>query len=327
MKNKILKVLGGAVLSIAMVFSFASVSKAFTPVLSIEQLPEYTNTDTFNISYSVLVNSGVSAQFAVRKDTDSTWRNFGGVLLDASGEVEVMGSQIYDNDGLYRFRVTVTYSGGSISAETNTRIDRSGPSPVSNYSKEQVAPGFYRISWTTPHDSDFANVFVYRSDKPDFDANGSTKVYTLGGPPETNESWDNVGLDSNKTYYYALIAVDKAGNPSSVVGDNVTTVYITPSPTIPGGSVVQLPEEEGEGSVLGTGEEATPEATPTETPAPNVIQKVATFARERTKITVGIIALIILLLYYLYKKYNSRYITEIERTPEKPVSKPTSKKK
>lgn len=291
------------ILTILLTLSFAGTLKAFSPVVYIQNLPEYTNTDTFKISYSALASGGVTAVFSVRKDSDGTWRDFGGTINGASGQVQVTGSQIYDNDGLYRFRVVI--NGGEASAEANTRIDRSGPSGVSNYKKERVAPDFYKISWTTPHDPDFSRVFIYRSDKPEFDANGSTKVYELGGPPDTNESWDNVGLDPNKDYYYALRAVDKAGNASSLVADNVVTTYITPSPGI-GGSVNRLPKEsEPTGEVLGQGDNLQ-ENQAMEAPSQNVVQKVVQFAKDRTKITVGILAGIGIIIYAVYRYLRTR---------------------
>jgi hypothetical protein len=291
------------ILSIVLTLSYVGTLKAFTPVVYIQNLPEYTNTDTFKISYSALTSGGVNAIFSVRKDSDGTWRDFGGTISGASGQVQVTGSQIYDNDGLYRFRVVI--NGGEASAETNTRIDRSGPSGVSNYKKEMVAADFYRISWTTPHDPDFSRVFIYRSDKPEFDANGSTKVYELGGPPDTNESWDNVGLDPNKNYYYAIRALDKAGNASSLVSDNVVTTYITPSPSI-GGSVNQLPKEEPTpGEVLGQGDNLQ-ENQGIEAPSQNVVQKVVQFAKDRTKITVGILAGLGIIIYAIYGYLRKR---------------------
>ena len=291
------------ILSVVLTLSFASTLRAFSPVVYLQDLPEYTNTDTFWISYSALVSGGgVTAKFSVRKDTDSTWRDFGGTINGASGQVQVTGSQIYDGDGLYRFKVDIN---GLVGAETDTRIDRSGPSGVSNYKKEKMAADFYRISWTTPHDPDFSRVFIYRSDKPEFDANGSTKVYELGGPPNTNESWDNVGLDPNKDYYYAIRALDKAGNASSLVADNVVTTYITPSPSI-GGSVNQLPEEpEPTGEVLGQGDNLQ-ENQGMEAPSQNVVEKVVQFAKDRTKITVGIVAGIGIIIYAIYRYLRTR---------------------
>ncbi len=305
MKTNFLTKIIGILTSFALTLSLSVNVMAFTPTVSIEDLPDYTNTDTFDISYSALVDGDVSAVFSVIKDGDSTWRDFGGTITGASGQVQVGGSQIYSGEGLYFFRVVI--NGGPLSAETSTRIDRSGPSPVSNYSKVKVAGGFYRISWTTPHDSDFSRVFIYRSDKFEFDANGSTKVYELGGPPSTNQSWDNVGLDPNKDYYYAIRAVDKAGNASSLVSDNVTITYITPAPTGSGG-VTQLPKEEAtdEGSILGEKDETSQTPSAGEGAKGNVFEKITTFARERTKITVGIIAIVLISAYLLYNKFSKK---------------------
>lgn len=302
MLKKIITILTSGILSLMVVKDIW----AFTPTINIQDLPEYTNTDTFKISYSALYDGDVTAKFYVRKDSDSTWKEFGGTITGASGLVQVTGSQIYDGDGLYRFKVEIT----GASAETDTRIDRSGPSGVSNYRNEKVAGGYHKISWKNPHDSDFSRVFIYRSDKPDFDANGTTKVYEIGGAPDAEMYWDNVGLDSNKDYYYAIRAIDKAGNASSLVSDNVTITYITPAPSVSNGTVRALPKEEVEekGNVLGEGDESKEESVVTEDQGKNIIEKTVQFAKDRTKITVGIVAGLGIVLFIAYKFLKKKQV-------------------
>ncbi len=288
----------------------ASHVNAFTPTVYIQDLPEYTNTDYFKISYSALYDGDVTARFYVRKDSDASWRDFGGTIGGASGQVQVTGSQIYDGDGLYRFKVEI--NSGAVGAETDTRIDRSGPSPVSNYRNEKVAGGYHKLFWKNPHDSDFSRVFIYRSDKTDFDANGTTKVYEIGGAPDAEMFWDNVGLDSNKEYYYAIRALDRAGNTSSLVSDNVSVTYITPAPSITGGAVRVLPKEEEEveeGDVLGDDEESEVSRV-TEKEDKNIVEKTVQFAKDRTKITVGIIAGLGLIGFIIFKYFKLRKTEE-----------------
>jgi hypothetical protein len=71
-------------------------------------------------------------------------------------------------------------------------------------------------------------------------------------------TWDDVGLDPNVTYYYALRAIDKAGNSSSVVADPEVTATIIEE-TVTGGAageeVVLFPSGEETGQVLGEEEE------------------------------------------------------------------------
>ena len=63
MKNKFLNKLLVFSMSALMALSLAKAVKAFTPSVAIEDLPEYTRTDTFKISYSALVDGSVNAQF------------------------------------------------------------------------------------------------------------------------------------------------------------------------------------------------------------------------------------------------------------------------
>ncbi|MCK4823568.1 hypothetical protein KA005_47895, partial [bacterium] len=219
-----------------------------TDKVTITDLPEYFNTDSFTIAYSAVSDNAISAQFYSRKDSDPAWHAFGGVQSGASGQVDVGGSQINDGDGLFKVEI----NGGTAGAETDVRIDRSGPSPVSEYKKESSGPGHYKLLWKNPPDSDFYQVLIYRSDDPEFTANGSTKVGEVGGSPSVAMHWEESGLDT-KTYYYALRAVDKAGNGSGVVHDQVTEVTeeVITTAGITEGEVVVLPQE---GDVLGEGD-------------------------------------------------------------------------
>ena len=80
----------------------------------------------------------------------------------------------------------------------------------------------------------------------------------MGGAPDQEMTWDDVGLDPNVTYYYALRAIDKAGNSSSVVADPEVTATIieeTVVEGITGEEVILLPSGEATGKVLGEEEE------------------------------------------------------------------------
>lgn len=220
---------------------------AIAPTVSITELGEYINSNSFKLSYSVLSDdpAGISAQFYYRKEGGS-FVAFGPLLAGASGQVQVTSSQV-DDQVKYYFKVEI--NSGEASDETSSKYDVSGPSPVQNYWKEKVAGGFYRLHWKNPWDSDFSRVFIYRSEETSFTADGSHKVGEVGGAPDTEMSWDNFGLDSSKEYYYALRAVDKANNSASLVGDTVTivgpsSVSGSSTQTKSGSDVVALPKEE-----------------------------------------------------------------------------------
>lgn len=245
------KILGLVIL--LSVFAIGSV-RAFDDTVRISELPEYIKHDNFKLSYSALSESSVSAQFYFRKEGDS-YAPFGAVINGASGQIQVGGSEI-DEQVKYYFKVVI--NNGPANDETSVVYDYSGPSPVQNYWKEAIGGSHNRLHWKTPGDSDFSRVFIYRSDSTDFTADPSTKRGELGGAPDQEMTWDDVGLDPNITYYYALRAIDKAGNSSSVVADSEVTATIIEE-TIAGGitgeEVILLPSGERAGQVLGEEEE------------------------------------------------------------------------
>ena len=198
-------------LSLAILLFSASSVDAFSDVVTISELPEYTTTDTFNLSYSALSEGTVSAQFYVMKEGGS-YSAFGPAVSGASGQLQVTSGQVNDQVKYY-FKVVI--NGGTASDETSVFFDISGPSPVQNYWKERIAPETYRLHWKNPGDSDFSRTFIYRSESSDFDANNSTKIGELGGAPDDEMTYDVIGLDSTKDYFFALRAVDTAGNPAN----------------------------------------------------------------------------------------------------------------
>ena len=55
-------------LSIGILLLSVSSASAFSDVVTISELPEFTKTDTFNISYSALSEGAVTAQFYAMKE-------------------------------------------------------------------------------------------------------------------------------------------------------------------------------------------------------------------------------------------------------------------
>ncbi len=305
MFKKVLKI---TTLAAALLLAAVVSVKAITDTVAISDLPEYFNTDTFKLSYSALSNNPVTAQFYVRKDTNPSWTAFGGAQTGASGQVQVTGTQINDGDGLYRFKVQIS---GAVD-ETTTTIDRSGPASVQNYWKEQVAGGFYRLHWKNPSDDDLSRVFIYRSTELQFTADGLTKVGELGGGPDNEMTWDNVGLDSSKTYYYALRAVDKAGNASGIVSDPETQVTVLEAAAqVPAEEeVVTLPREEEErGQVLGEEEkvvEAGEEVSGEHVDALGGVAGVVTAGTRKRIIWFVVIVFVFGLVYYFFRRRKRR---------------------
>ena len=269
--QKIKKVISSIMGACALGLLFAGSVMAFAP--EIMTLPSYVTTNNFKLSCTA---SGSSAQFIYRKEGGS-WTNLGSAvdLTTSQCQVQATSTQINEQTRYY-FKVNVD---GTDSAETTTFYDISGPSGASNYYKEQVGTGFYKLHWKNPSDSDFSKVIIYRGETADFPADASHQIAQVSGGAGSDMTYDEHQPDANKTYYYAIRALDAAGNSSSLVGDAGVT-YTTTTTTQgaaggTGGQVTTLPSD-GQGSVLG--EEVTP------TPEPEAAATEAASALEQTGI-------------------------------------------
>jgi hypothetical protein len=295
------------------VLAFNQVSAATNLFVQITDLPEYKNTDTFKVSYTALQINGdsIDAKFSYHKEGDS-WKEFA-TVSGSSNSAEVTGSQINGGDGKYYFKVDVTSGVDAVSDETSTTIDRSGPDAPSDYGKDKIADNAYRLNWKTPNNDDLSYVAVYRSKDQNFTADSGTLVIQVGGAKDTKITWEDHGLEINRDYFYALRAMDKAGNASGVVGDGGTTTLIEVTPT-PGGSttgqVKLLPKENTEGQILGG------ETEDLTTPTPESQAGLSNALGEATKVVTGMSsgqrilwALIILGIfgggYYFFKNRSS----------------------
>lgn len=233
-----------------------------TPLVYIQQLPSYINVNSFNLSCT---SNGTSAQFYVSKN-GGVQTSFGPAINLSTTQclVPVTSSEVNDQTN-YTFTVTVD----GVSSSTSTFFDNSGPSGVSGYYKERVNDGKYKLHWRNPGDSDFDKVVIYRGESADFSADNGHEIARVSGGSNSDMTYDdNFSPDANKTYFYAIRALDHAGNSSSLVGDGgTTTTSATPKAGVLGastksaGKVTSLPKE---GSVLGT--EASPTATPVSAP-------------------------------------------------------------
>jgi hypothetical protein len=301
-KNKVITFLISLLLGLGLLVR--PVVAGITPEVSISKLPSYFNINSFKLSYSAISSdpASISAQFYFRKEGGS-YVALGPVISGASGQVEVTSSQISDQTKYY-FKVEIT----GASDETSSFYDISGPSPVTGYYKDTIDNDDFKIHWRNPSDTDFSKVVIYRGETVDFSADNQHEIARVSGSSNSDMTYDEHTPDPNKIYYYALRALDKADNSSSLVGDGSTTVtVITPVPSQNGSSKVTILPKESTGQVLG--EEANLETVdnPSATETPNgIIGKVVKFAKDRTKITVGIIALIItipvLYFYFLSKR-------------------------
>ncbi|BCX14686.1 MAG: hypothetical protein KatS3mg088_369 [Patescibacteria group bacterium] len=311
--KKNIKRMGSFIAVLIFLLGFAPSARAFSDYVYITQLPAYLNKEDFKISYSALSENPISAQFYIRKDGDSSWRTLGSSLSGASGYVQVHGGDIYNGDGKYFFKVVI--NSGSAEDQTSTIIDRQSPDPVRDYWKEKLGDGHYKLHWRNPDNEDFDKVIIYRSDSTNFTADSSTEIATVWGSRNSEMTYENAAV-AGKEYYFAIRAIDKAGNASSVVADPETQVSagaVLGESTVATGSpkaevVKILPKEEKKGEVLG---EENREEEPVSSPTPEVqeqsggvLGQAIKFAKDRTKITLLIALGLGIVSYYLSRLWK-----------------------
>ena len=266
-KLKLRKVFGGIIVFL-MLFALSAESSQAAVKVSITNLPEYLKTYDFKVYYTVLDTSGASYTIEgwMRKEGGS-WKQFDATKTEPSDYFQAEG-KYFDGEAKYDFKIV----GNSVESSVETvTIDFLSPEAPREYRKERQNPTAFTLYWRNPQDSDFKTVFVYRSEERNFTANDSTLIGNRGGSPDQEMDYADGILESNKEYYYALRAVDKAGNISSLVGDGGTTTYeeipaeVTIAPVVvETGQAGALPagEESGQGQILGG--ETEEGSTPTE---------------------------------------------------------------
>lgn len=225
--------LSGIILASAVGTVMAADTQA--PAVAIVKLPAYFNKKDFEISYTALDagEAGLRDVHLEYKKEGGSWQDLG-TYAESSQKVKLDGTQI-NEDKKYYFKATACDNENNCASdETYTNIDTSAPPKPENYSKEKIGVQSYKIKWHNPDSDDLDKVYIYRSDKREFDANDSTKVAEQSVSKNTDSEWtDSVVPDSGKEYYYVLCSVDKAGNASGLVGDTYTT-YATTEEVAPG---------------------------------------------------------------------------------------------
>jgi hypothetical protein len=98
-------------------------------------------------------------------------------------------------------------------------VDKYRPAPTV-LSPPNAIPGRIALFWAANSEPDIAGYLLYRATDPN-----SPKPWTLLTPEVyTKITFQDVNVETGKTYYYYVVAVDTAGNksePSNVVSDTV----------------------------------------------------------------------------------------------------------
>ncbi|HZG84162.1 fibronectin type III domain-containing protein, partial [Paenibacillus sp.] len=112
-------------------------------------------------------------------------------------------------EGTYYVRVFAWDGAGNVSDRTaaaktvELRIDHTPPSVPTGLQASATAYSVVLV-WDAPSDTDIAGMNVYRSESAD-------GTYTLIKASQTGQRYDDESVDTGKTYYYKISAVDRAG--------------------------------------------------------------------------------------------------------------------
>ncbi len=230
--------------------------------LALSPVPEYQKSADFRLYYTYIDtdDNEAAVNLYVQKEGDSWRQTKDRDKTEMSGYFQIEDADIYAGEGKYNFYAQAKV--GSLPAQNSATVsiivDRTNPDMVSDYKKERVGESAYRLSWTNPQNDDFYRVFLYRSKDESFTADEGTKIGEAGGTPGEKQSFENSGLEKDTTYYYALRAIDRAGNSSDLVTDApgkviagevtiiTTAVTATPAPAGAEGTILGEEEEEGE---------------------------------------------------------------------------------
>jgi len=227
--------------------TFAGVSSNFWTFNA--STPESTSTnEDLNFDYQVSsVDSGDS--YTVELFKDAALDDIHAIAsANASGSFDV----IFPGEGTFTYKLVATNldDGDPImmSAEMDITFDTTAPaSPI--YGESVRTGDSYKISFTAPSDVDVETILVFASTETDSVPLDLTTL--IGVVPTTPDEAHTFDFDAptSDQYYFAVIAVDAAGNFSDPVGDDVLL------------SVVSDVSEEDLESVLGAGTDSTTTTT------------------------------------------------------------------
>jgi len=224
----------------------------------LNDLPAYENITNFRLSYTAIETDQlpIKVNLYIQKEGKDWRQTVAKDKTDFAGEFQLEGSDLYDNEGKYYFKAIVESTGRTLESNvTSATLDMSAPSAPTEFGKERVNASTFKLTWKNPFDEDFEKVYVYRSKEKSFTADSGTRIGDVGGAKEEKMTFNDGSVpEPDVEYYYALRALDYAGNASGIVTDAPGVVsggQVAGASTGTGGStsstgkVVLLPEEKG----------------------------------------------------------------------------------
>ena len=146
--------------------------------------------------------------------------------------------EVPNNSGLSNIAsVTTAAAGGGGGGGGGGTSDTTPPGKVTDFT---VAAGDQEIilTWKNPADSDFVRTKILRKET-DYPASSGDGKMVYDGDKET---YTDIGLTNNITYYYAAFAYDERLNYSGSATANATPVGGGSSPAYPDGTLLKIPE-------------------------------------------------------------------------------------
>jgi hypothetical protein len=220
-------------------------------MIKLEEPPKKTNSTELRLTYVAYDLSGadINVQCLVKKVGDPTYSiavvDDNTLTSSVCTTKDSLNNSLILTNGDYEIKVV----NGTKSAFAFVTIDRTAPSAPIAYSKVNPEVCKNRIDFVTqPDGGALTKVEIFRAETTTFTAGPTTFLETVEVISGNSGSSAVFTLpDCSKTYYYAIQAVDPAGNRSGFVGDiGTNVVYYTPTPT-PVGTV------NGDGTTNGTG--------------------------------------------------------------------------
>ncbi len=266
--KKTLKLLGIAFIACTSLVMFSNPTKAYAQtsniIVKIEQPVSQINTPNFKIGYVALDLLGRSLQIQCYESTHGA---FGPIYTTNSGNC-VIDNTAVTTDGTYEFYATATAGAETaFSEKVFVTVDLTKPSPVTNY--EKTTNGCINtLKFTTANDGgQTSKIQIFRSDKSTFVANSSNLIAEIPTTSGQAITYQDTTPLCNVTYFYAIRALDTAGNISAFVTDKVVVVTILPAETSEQGEVA--------GEEI-TAEETSSPSTPSGTTANNPTEETNT---------------------------------------------------
>lgn len=214
-------------------FSLLLTTKAFAAnvLVRIEEPETPSNVDTLLLNFVAMdvENRPITVKCFKKGPSDGAFTQFGSdIVLPAGGNDGVcsVGPGILSQEGTYRFYITAQADlDTSTSATVVVDHDTDRPDDPKYIEKKKKGSCKYEIKIKTADDGgETKRVRVYRSEDTDFVADSGTQIRDITVGSDEKVEFTDDKPDCGKTYYYAVIAYDDAGNRSGVVVEKIDVV-------------------------------------------------------------------------------------------------------